>query len=94
MKFSFDDLKDSNGFKSSMRLNSRLVIIVCATTILAVAAYIVISAVKGSIIDGGVWAGMGGFVTGIATVIGGTLWNQQQQKKHEEKPKENQIIHG
>lgn len=94
MKFSFNDLKDSKGFKSSMRLNTRLVIIVCATTMLAVAAYIVISAVKGSIIDGGVWVGMGGFVTGIATVIGGTLWNQQQQKKHEEKHKEDQIIHG
>ena len=94
MKISFDDLKDRNGFKSSMRLNTRLVIIVCAITILSVAAYIVISAVKGSIIDGGVWAGMGGFVTGIATVIGGALWNQQRQKKYEEKPKEDQIIHG
>lgn len=94
MKFSFNDLRDSKGFKSSMRFNSRLVIIVCALTILSVAAYIVISAVKGSIIDGGVWAGMGGFITGIATVIGGTLWNQQQQKKHEDKSDKDQIIHG
>lgn len=94
MKFLFDDLRDSKGFKSSMRFNSRLVIITCTSTILAVAAYIVISAVKGSIIDGGVWAGMGGFVTGIATVIAGTLWSQQQQKKHEEKSDKDQIIHG
>jgi hypothetical protein len=77
------DLNDHKGHRSSMRYNNRFITYICGVLMLSLAAYIVISAIKGIPIDGGSWGGMGGFLTGIGIIIGGAYYNQKEQKKTE-----------
>ena len=91
MPFFNGDLKDNYGHKSSMRFNTRVLTIISSILLLCLGAYIIISALKGNMIDGGAWAGMGSFLTGIGVIIGGSYYSQQAQKKSElnfEKEKE------
>jgi len=83
MPFFNGDLKDGLGYPSSMRFNTRMITLVSSILILCLGAYIVISAMKGNSIDGGAWAGMGSFLTGIGVIIGGSYYSQQAQKKTE-----------
>lgn len=81
--FGFNDLHDNKGNKSSMRFNVRILTIACGILILSVSGWIIISAINNQVIDGGTWAGIGGFLTGLGVLITGVLYNQQSQKKTE-----------
>lgn len=83
MPFFNGDLKDNLGYRSSLRFNTRTITLVSGVLLLCLGVYIIISAIKGNMIDGGAWAGMGSFLTGIGVIVSGSYYSQQAQKKSE-----------
>ena len=71
----------TGGQKSSMRLNMLLMTIVCSIILLSIAAYIIISGIKGNEITQ--WSGMGVFCLGVAGIVTGVSYTKAMQKKTE-----------
>ena len=82
---SYTSSKDS---KSSMRLNFIVTTIMCAILLLSVALYIVIHAIKGSIVTD--WSGMGVFALGVLGGLSGMGFAKAQQKRFESKEEDNE----
>lgn len=74
-------LEEKEGVKSTTRLGHVLIAIGVFMILLAMAAYIIIFAVKIKEISN--WEVMGIFLIGVASVFTGSAWQKTQQKKIE-----------
>ena len=63
-----------------MRTNVRIVIIACSVLLSCLGTYMMYQTIRELPID---WSGIGIFLTGMASIITGSLWAKSSQKKHE-----------